>query len=78
MASKNNIMCAWAVDGDFANIDWASLGPNFTELGSNLDQIESNSDHIGSRGPLLGQKWSLPILYSKLRRLGPLEGDISS
>ena len=57
----NNITSAWAVDREFVNIDWASLGPNFTQLGSNLIQIESNSDHIGSHRPLLGQKWSLAI-----------------
>ena len=61
-----NITSAWAVDREFVNIDWASLGPNFTQLGSNLIQIESNSDHIGSHWPLLGQKWSLAILESKL------------
>ena len=61
-----NIMSAWAVDREFVNIDWASLGPNFTRFGSNLIQIESNSDHIGSHWPLLGQKWGLVILESKL------------
>ena len=62
----DKITSAWAVDREFVNIDWASLGPNFTQLGSNLIQIESNSDHIGSHWPLLGQKWSLAILESKL------------
>ncbi len=62
----DNITSAWAVDGEFVNIGWASLGPNFTQLGSNLIQIESNSDHIGSHWPLLGQKWSLAILETKL------------
>ena len=66
LQSINNITSAWAVDREFVNIDWASLGPNFTQLGSNLIQIESNSDHIGSHWPLLGQKWSLAILESKL------------
>ena len=61
-----NITYALAKDREFVNIDWASLGPNFTQLGSNLIQIESNSDHIGSHWPLLGQKWSLVILESKL------------
>ena len=61
-----NITSAWAVDREFVNIDWASLGPNFTQLGSNLIQILSNSDHIGSHWPLLGQKWSFSILESKL------------
>ena len=61
-----NITSAWAVDREFVNIDWASLGPHFTQLGSNLIQIESNSDHIGSHWPLLGQKWSLASLESKL------------
>ena len=64
--SEDNITSAWAVDREFVNIDWASLGPNFTQFGSNLIQIESNSDHIGSHWPLLGQKWSLAILESKL------------
>ena len=66
LAYLHNITSAWAVDREFVNIDWASLGPNFTQLGSNLIQIESNSDHIGSHWPLLGQKWSLAILESKL------------
>ena len=61
-----NITSAWAVDREFVNIDWAILGPNFTQLESKLIQIESNCDHIGSHWPLLGQKWSLAILESKL------------
>ena len=63
---KNNITSAWAVYREFGNIDWASLGPNFTQLGSNLIQIESNSDHIESHWLLLGQKWSLAIWESNL------------
>ena len=61
-----NITSAWAVDREFVNIDWASLGPNFTELGSNLIQIGSNCDPLGSHWPLLGQKWSLVSWESKV------------
>ena len=32
-----NITSAWAVDREFVNIDWAELGPNFTQIWVKFD-----------------------------------------